>query len=177
MSEIYNGSFVLGDTSATTLSAGEGIKITTDEPGVIKVSNDETVLWSGASAVNNRETVLTLNENLFNFEKIQIWDDWLNNSPTKITEFSTSGQYGGTSFSRFGTIHCAADSWQFEQNPQFYLAWNFYSVQDNGNKIRTERNFIAGALTAGSQIPALQQRNQSYIYKVVGINRKQNGGN
>ena len=177
MSEIYNGTFLLGNTSATTLSAGEGIKIdSTSVPGTIKISNDETVLWSGAEQVTNRETLITLNENLFNFEKIQIWDDWLNNSPTKITEFSTSGQAGGTTFQRFGTLHCAPDGWQFEQNPQFYLAWNFYSVQDNGNKIRTERNYIAGALTGGSQIPALQQRNASYVYKIVGVNRI-SGGN
>lgn len=176
MSQIYNGSFVLGDTSATTLSAGEGIKLDTSVPGVIGIGTDETVLWSGAEKVTNRETLITLNENLFNFEKIQIWDDWLNNSPTKITEFSTSGQQGGTTFQRFGTLHCAPDGWQFEQNPSFYLAWNFYSVQDNGNKIRTERNFIAGALIGGSQIPAIQQRNNSYVYKIVGINRI-SGGN
>ena len=45
MSQIYNGSFVLGDTSATTLSAGEAIKLDTSIPGVIGISVDRTVLF------------------------------------------------------------------------------------------------------------------------------------
>ena len=73
---IYNGTFVLGDVSATTLSAGNGIKITTDEPGVIKVSNDETVLWSGNYTPGNgtapSDVSVQLTESIMNFERIQI---------------------------------------------------------------------------------------------------------
>lgn len=49
MSQIYNGSFILGDTSATTLSAGEGIKLDTSVPGVIGISMDRTVLFEDAN--------------------------------------------------------------------------------------------------------------------------------
>ena len=70
MANIFDGTFVLGDVSATTLSAGEGIKITTDEPGVIKVSNDETVLWSGWN--NNSTDKINLSESLNNFERVRL---------------------------------------------------------------------------------------------------------
>ena len=73
---IWNGTFVLGNVSATTLSAGEGIKITTDEPGVIKVSNDETVLWSGSWKPGNTTTptnsAIEISESVENFEYIRI---------------------------------------------------------------------------------------------------------
>ena len=54
---IWEGTFVLGNTSATTLSAQPGIKIDTSVPGVIGIGTDETVLWSGnfASAANLSE--------------------------------------------------------------------------------------------------------------------------
>ena len=67
---IYDGTFVLGNTSATTLSAGPGIKITTDEPGVIKVSNDETVLWSGSPSASNVN--INLSEPISGFERFAV---------------------------------------------------------------------------------------------------------
>ena len=80
MSEIYNGTFVLGNTSATTLSAGPGIKIDDSQPGVIKVSNDETVLWSGA-----RTNSVTLSESAYNFEFIRIeLDEGNSNAPNPV---------------------------------------------------------------------------------------------
>ena len=73
---IYNGTFVLGDTSATTLSAGPGIKIDDSVPGVIKVSNDETVLWSGSWKPGNGTVVtnsaIQVSESVENFEYIRI---------------------------------------------------------------------------------------------------------
>ena len=72
MANIFDGSFVLGNVSATTLSAGEGIKITTDEPGVIKVSNDETVLWEGTSSQSANPTFI-LNEPATNFRYVDFY--------------------------------------------------------------------------------------------------------
>ena len=91
MSEIYNGSFVLGNTSATTLSAGPGIKIDDSTPGVIKVSNDETVLWSGSLTASG--DTINLTEKLNNFEHFIVeWksyaryyrQDCISNSDTQI---------------------------------------------------------------------------------------------
>lgn len=166
---ISMGTYTIGQTSATNFVAGNGIKIDQPSAGTVRIGNDETVLWSGASAVNNRGTTLNLSESVYNFERIQVWDDWLNNSPTKITEFSTSGQLGGTTFERFGTWHASVDGYQFESNPSFYIGMNVYSVQNNGNQIRTERNFIAQIKNATTI--SITERNSSVVYKIVGINR------
>ena len=68
MSQIYNGTFVLGNTSATTLSAGTGIKLNTSVPGVIGISNDETLLYSG----NSNITTGTLSEPATNFNYLRV---------------------------------------------------------------------------------------------------------
>ena len=73
MSEIYNGTFVLGNTSATTLSAGPGIKIDDSQPGVIKVSTDETVLWEGSAYFSANPTNIIVNDYLYNYEKVQFY--------------------------------------------------------------------------------------------------------
>ena len=70
MANIYDGSYVLGDVSATQIVAGEGIKIDTTEPGVIKVSNDETVLFSGDLTAS---TTAQLAESWKNFEEIRCY--------------------------------------------------------------------------------------------------------
>lgn len=90
MSQIYNGSFVLGDTSATTLSAGPGIMLDTSVPGIIGISNDETVLWSGTYQGSD---TITLSEALSNFDLVRIeWcpytesSNWLEPKDSVITK-------------------------------------------------------------------------------------------
>ena len=68
INSIANGSFVLGQTSATNFVAGPGIKIDEPSAGTVRIGNDETVLWSGASNAGE----FTLNETYKNFEKIGI---------------------------------------------------------------------------------------------------------
>ena len=71
MSEIWNNTYTLGNTSATTLSAGPGIKIdSTSVPGTIKISNDETVLYSGDLTAS---TTAQLTESWKNFEEIRCY--------------------------------------------------------------------------------------------------------
>lgn len=71
MANIYDGTFILGNTSATTLSAGEGIKLDTSIPGTIGISNDETVLWSD-TANGLTSGSLVLNEPWSGFEKVRL---------------------------------------------------------------------------------------------------------
>ena len=71
MNTIYDGSFVLGQTSATNLIAGPGIKIDEPSAGTVRIGNDETVLWSGNSFVSAGP--FTLSENFYNFAGIKIF--------------------------------------------------------------------------------------------------------
>jgi hypothetical protein len=64
INSIANGSFVLGNTSATTYQAGNGISITQPSEGVVRISNDETVLFE--TTANN--SVVTASESVYNFD-------------------------------------------------------------------------------------------------------------
>jgi hypothetical protein len=66
---IANGSFVLGSTSATTYQAGPGISITQPSEGVVRISNDETVLYSGEEPTSS----VSLSETWKNFDRLKIY--------------------------------------------------------------------------------------------------------
>lgn len=68
INSIANGTFTIGSTSATTFSAGPGISITQPSEGVVRIANDETVLWSGTGNAGE----FSLSESYKNFEKIGI---------------------------------------------------------------------------------------------------------
>jgi hypothetical protein len=73
MSEIQSiaqGTYTLGQTSATTYQAGPGISITQPSGGTVRISNDETVLWEGTCKANSS---VNLSESYKNFEKIKIY--------------------------------------------------------------------------------------------------------
>ena len=91
---IANGSFVLGNTSATTYQAGPGISITQPSEGTVRISNDETVLYSGDG------TNLTLSEDAYNFERLRFKVDpgqgmkFIETTPARDLTFSTSNGFG-----------------------------------------------------------------------------------
>ena len=72
MNTIYDGSFVLGQTSATNFVAGPGIKIDEPSAGTVRIGNDETVLWEGTLGATG-VTSATLSEAFTNFEQIEVW--------------------------------------------------------------------------------------------------------
>ena len=71
---ISNGSFVLGQTSATNFVAGPGIKIDQPSEGVVRIGNDETVLFSGTlkSDGNGYPVSAALTESIENFNYIRV---------------------------------------------------------------------------------------------------------
>lgn len=69
MSEIYNGTFTLGSTSATQIVAGPGVNVDDSVPGTIRIGTDETVLWSGTPGTNSTGT---LSEPVWNFQRFKM---------------------------------------------------------------------------------------------------------
>jgi len=69
MNTIYDGSFVLGEISATNFIAGPGIKIDEPSAGTVRIGTDETVLWEGSIGTNSSAT---LSEPYTNFERIRV---------------------------------------------------------------------------------------------------------
>jgi hypothetical protein len=172
MSQIYNGTFVLGDTSATTLSAGEGIKLDISVPGVIGISNDETVLWSGNGVgVSTKTQDFILNESYKNFEQLQIW--W-GNQPggglrgTVITNYpvdDTTNAWQG--------INACSDYPNHISYKMCFLSavsdteFTAYSYRQAAVNTNTTANFVWGTP---------KQYYECYPLKIIGINRI-SGGN
>ena len=94
MNTIYDGTYVIGQTSATNFQAGPGISITQPSEGVVRISNDETVLYSGDG------TNLTLSEDAYNFERLRFKVDpgqgmkFIETTPAGTLAFSTSNGFG-----------------------------------------------------------------------------------
>ena len=76
MNTIYDGTFTLGQTSATNFQAGPGIKIDSPSAGTVRIGNDETVLWSGSWKPGNGSVVtnsaIEISEPVSNFEYIRV---------------------------------------------------------------------------------------------------------
>ena len=170
MSEIYNGTFVLGNTSATTLSAGPGISITQPSEGTVRISNDETVLWSGASALtamNGSANALNLSESLFNFEKIAVYARPLAaHNVLKVAEFKPDSKTEGFDwlswFKGGGTGGAGA------------IRFGGAFMQYSDNKLWAKSNEFFQLSVASGGIS--MQSNQNIITEVIGINRI-SGGN
>ena len=68
---IWNGSYTLGDSQETQITAGTGIKVTTPAAGQIQIADDETVLWENTNQYP-AVSAITLSENFNNFEFIEV---------------------------------------------------------------------------------------------------------
>ena len=169
MSSIWDNTYTLGNSSATVISAGPGIKIDDSVPGVIKVSNDETVLYSG----NSNITTGALSEPATNFNYLRV----------SFAEKANDAAYpGGQLVSDLDINECLAGNnimsacagLSYHQLGQavslglrvgiFYLtnptAFSSYHVEKQAN-----------SSTAANNIGNM------YVTKVIGYSRKQNGGN
>ena len=68
---ISQGTYTIGQTSATNFVAGPGIKIDEPSAGTVRIGNDETVLWETTTSGVYNGTI-TLNEPWSGFNKIEI---------------------------------------------------------------------------------------------------------
>ena len=88
MSEsIWNKTYTLGNSQETEIVGGTGIKVDDSVPGVIGISNDETVLWENSA---NNQYSATLSEAYSNFERVRIEffaSDTMNTNRTVYNEF------------------------------------------------------------------------------------------
>ena len=73
MNTIYDGTFVLGNTNELTFSAGPGIKVDQPSEGVVRIGNDETVLWDNSADKLTRDLTWpqTLSESISNFARVK----------------------------------------------------------------------------------------------------------
>ena len=171
MANIYDGSYVLGDVSATQIVAGEGIKIDTTEPGVIKVSNDETVLWSA----NSVQSAANLSEPMTAFDYVKVYyaDDF-----TDTGRYHTVAQldpnFGAHEWQPLGGLG-EAGCWI---GCTYFSANNDYTTLVVPKvKLIKFATWASTATGANAITTVTTGANVNVLYKIIGINRKQNGGN
>ena len=73
INSIANGTFTIGQTSATNFIAGPGIQITEPSAGTVRIGTDETVLWSGVTNCISGSDSIVLNEPASGFEKLDFY--------------------------------------------------------------------------------------------------------
>lgn len=70
INSIANGTFTIGQTSATNFQAGPGISITQPSEGTVRIANDETVLFDNGTSGTSAGS---LSENKTNFDYLKVY--------------------------------------------------------------------------------------------------------
>ena len=144
-------------TSHQAISAGPGIKIDDSTPGVIKVSNDETVLYESTA----QTSALSFSEPLTAFERVLVCAGQVG-----------VGRWGYTYLNPGDTNKYYAGFVRFigGNNPVQIggCVLNVNSQHTSGNLTPCGRHWFPTRTDAGGG-----DTNQFYFTKVIGINRKQ----
>ena len=164
---IWNGTFLLGNTSATTLSAGPGIKLDTSVPGTIKISNDETVLWENSTSALtlNMQWPQTLSEPITNFEKVSFL--YAPDANIKDAEYRT--------FDSFDNYNYNLVAWRCDGPSTDNIFWREAKFNCSGTSLTNPYNSTINLSTAFGG-GGFNRNGYNYLLKVVGINRI-SGGN
>ena len=73
MNTIYDGTYVIGQTSATNFQAGPGIRIDEPSEGTVRIGNDETVLFENwETPIRSTTATGSLSEPLTSFETFEV---------------------------------------------------------------------------------------------------------
>ena len=152
---ISQGTYTIGQTSATNFVAGPGIKIDEPSAGTVKIGTDETVLWSGDRFWWSDTSPLTTSENLSNFETIKVIaaDDWKLNQQ----EFYFPGLNAGFDISLIG-----------EEANELVIKSSKFGV--SGNQISLLSHIQCG-IASNKTIETNWSKSFIKFKKIVGINR------
>ena len=158
---ISQGTYTIGQTSATNFVAGPGIKIDEPSAGTVRIGTDETVLFTGDRYWWADTSPLTASENLSNFETIKViaMDDW----DLSQQEFYFPGYNTGFDISLIG-----------KEGDNLVIKSSKFGV--NGNQITLTSQTQCGI--ASNKTIASTNWTTSFIQfkKIIGINRI-SGGN
>ena len=154
---IANGSFVLGQTSATNFVAGPGIKIDEPSAGTVRIGNDETVIFEGDLYYN---TTGLLSEPITNFERVRVV-----NKPGQYVE-TYSNWSGADTPNTFVALYTRYDS--AAQGVKYMGV----ALSANGTTIKETYNKVV-AIPPTANVWSNVNDGETHIYKIMGINRKE----
>lgn len=172
MNTIYDGSYVLGQTSATNFQAGPGISITQPSEGTVRIANDETVLWDSNGSTNQITTSATFNlsEPFTAFNKIEVYVAASFGDCRYIKSFDISQSSNGRV-----RLSLSEPGMGSDQDANLYIdRSNLYFNSDSPS---TVTGYGAGSrLGINGTTISYTNRRGAAITKIVGINRI-SGGN
>lgn len=165
MNTISDGTFVLGQTSATNFVGGPGISITQPSEGTIRISNDETVLFEDTNGHGMNESI-ELSENVDNFDSIRIYYNcWAGGSPRVLEFFYDKGNSN--------YVTSISNLEQFSTGGLKVINWQFSPLNSSNKKTLTLDYF---AYFEGSFNGTNLTKSNFKVFKVIGCNRI-SGGN
>lgn len=165
---ISQGTYTIGQTSATNFQAGPGIKIDQPSEGVVRIGNDETVLWSGALTVGN---TAQMTEPVTAFESYKFYLLGYERKLKVVNEFWTDGASTGNEPYKVNPII-------FQVGPGFFTInagdckWN--ASWDNLQYVTGYNKWMPFNSSTWNQINT--NTDSPTIVKIVGLNRI-SGGN
>jgi hypothetical protein len=164
INSIAQGTYTLGQTSATTYQAGPGISITQPSEGTVRISNDETVLWSGTLTVGN---TAQMSEPVSAFESYKFYLLGHERYLKTVNEFWTDGSTAGNEPYKVNPIIFQAGADFFTINAGD-CKWN--TTWDNLQYVTGYNKWMPYNSSTWNQIN--QNTDSPTIVKIVGINRK-----
>lgn len=161
MNTIYDGSFLLGQTSATNFEAGPGITITEPTAGTLRISNDETTLFSNSAGVAGGSFPVNVSEPFSAFETIKFeWDVWNEGDYRRVLSEvkPVDNKFVLNSF-----------YWNTSNGSVFYFAYPFV-LTDLSLAFAADGKYKNLGTTATT---ANAGRNAMKMYGITGVNRKE----
>jgi len=167
---IWNGSYTLGDSQETQITAGTGIKVTTPAAGQIQIATDETVLIS--TAITKVGGSQNFSEDPNNFECLDLYirDRYSNDDMVKriYRKPSASESDDGYSFGHVGI----STPFPYSGN-QILTRVSELSINRNSITLSSSCQFI---IKAGDQTTASWAAADADAFevldKVVGVKRR-----
>lgn len=168
MSQIWNGSYTLGDSQETQITAGSGIKVTTPAAGQIQISKDETVLWedlTNTTQLYSGSTSFDLSESYLNFDIIKVY--YRHSFSGNMADCSEGVVIPNENFRLgVGGRSQGDNAWTLIDRAMF--AFN----TTNPTKCSVTATSRAGIQISGTTITVKSDNNGIIPIRIVGINRK-----
>ena len=156
INSIANGTYVIGQTSATNFVAGPGIKIDEPSAGTVRIGNDETVLWSGnLSAVNDAKLTATDAPSAYNTVKFIFspYNDGLR-SPTELYFSGCDKEFDLCPIGFMGTS----------------IRLNHLRLNFDSNNVGTFSETVQYYISTGTNVSSTDR---PALLQIIGINRKE----